>query len=111
MKGKMYKRHARRGLAEAMLGPGVIVAEGITEHSALTTVAAKMEQADPDLFALDLAGITIFPVDGDGSLPNFGAFFKALGLRTYALAVAEAECNTVTGLKQVHHAATPLPLS
>ena len=26
-------------------------------------------------------------------------------------AVAEAECNTVTGLKQVHHAATPLPLS
>ncbi|MEB3083065.1 hypothetical protein VD792_33040, partial [Pseudomonas aeruginosa] len=26
------------------------------------------------------------------------------------LAVAEAECNTVTGLKQVHHAATPLPL-
>ncbi|MBV5584528.1 ABC transporter substrate-binding protein, partial [Pseudomonas aeruginosa] len=25
-------------------------------------------------------------------------------------AVAEAECNTVTGLKQVHHAATPLPL-
>lgn len=43
-----------------------------------------MEQADPDLFALDLAGITIFPVDGDGSLPNFGAFFKALGLRTYA---------------------------
>ncbi len=84
LKGKMYKRHARRGLAEAMLGPGVIVAEGITEHSALTAVAEKMEQANPDLFALDLAGITIFPVDGDGSLPNFGAFFKALGLRTYA---------------------------
>lgn len=84
LKGKMYKRHARRGLAEAMLGPGVIVAEGITEHSALTAVAEKMEQANPDLFALDLAGITIFPVEGDGSLPNFGAFFKALGLRTYA---------------------------
>ncbi|MFL3965232.1 hypothetical protein LER48_33020, partial [Pseudomonas aeruginosa] len=31
------------------------------------------------------------------------------GLLIY-LAVAEAECNTVTGLKQVHHAATPLPL-
>ena len=29
----------------------------------------------------------------------------------YFPAVAEAECNTVTGLKQVHHAATPLPLS
>ncbi|WP_455231002.1 hypothetical protein [Geopseudomonas aromaticivorans] len=32
-------------------------------------------------------------------------------LAMYTPAVAEAECNTVTGLKQVHHAATPLPLS
>ncbi|WP_446727506.1 hypothetical protein, partial [Pseudomonas aeruginosa] len=30
--------------------------------------------------------------------------------RGLLLAVAEAECNTVTGLKQVHHAATPLLL-
>lgn len=84
LKGKMYKRHARRGLAEAMLGPGVIVAEGITEHSALTAVADKLETADPNRYPLDLSGITIFPVDGDGSLPNFGAFFKALGLKAYA---------------------------
>jgi putative ATP-dependent endonuclease of OLD family len=84
LKGKMYKRHARRGLAEAMLGPGVIVAEGITEHSALTAVADKLETVDPSRYPLDLSGITIFPVDGDGSLPNFGAFFKALGLKTYA---------------------------
>jgi len=84
LKGKMYKRHARRGLAEAMLGPGVIVAEGITEHSALTAVADKLETADSQCYPLDLSGITIFPVDGDGSLPNFGCFFKALGLRTYA---------------------------
>lgn len=84
LKGKMYKRHARRGLAEAMLGPGVIVAEGITEHSALTTVADKLQAADVTRYPLDLSGVTIFPVDGDGSLPNFGAFFKALGLKTYA---------------------------
>jgi putative ATP-dependent endonuclease of OLD family len=84
LKGKMYKRHARRGLAEAMLGPSVIVAEGITEHSALTAVAEKLETADSNCYPLDLSGITIFPVDGDGSLPNFGSFFKALGLRTYA---------------------------
>lgn len=84
IKGKMYKRHARRGLAEAMLGPGVIVAEGITEHSALTAVADKLETANSNRYSLDLSGITIFPVDGDGSLPNFGAFFKSLGLNTYA---------------------------
>ena len=32
-------------------------------------------------------------------------------IRLPTSAVAEAECNTVTGLKQVHHAATPLLLS
>lgn len=84
LKEKMYKRHARRGLAEAMLGPGVIVAEGITEHSALAAVAEKLESTNPNRYPLDLSGITIFPVDGDGSLPNFGAFFKTLGLKTYA---------------------------
>lgn len=84
LKGKMYKRFARRGLAEAMLGPGVIVAEGITEHSALAAVAEKLETEDMNCYPLDLSGITILPVDGDGSVPVFGAFFKALGLRTYA---------------------------
>lgn len=84
LKGKMYKRFARRGLAEAMLGPGVIVAEGITEHSTLAAAAEKLEAEDANCYPLDLSGITIFPVDGDGSLPNFGAFFKTLGLRTYA---------------------------
>lgn len=84
LKGKLYKRHARRGLAEAMLGPGVIVAEGITELSALRAVAEKMEDSDENNHPLDLSGITIFPVDGDGSLPAFGSFFQALGLKTYA---------------------------
>lgn len=84
LKNKMYRRHARRGLAEAMLAPAVIVAEGITEFSALSAVALKMEGANPDFHPLDLSGVTIFTGDGDGSLPVFGQFFKALGLKTYA---------------------------
>lgn len=84
LKPKHYKRHARRGVAEAMLGKGVIVAEGVTEHSALQAVAEKLESTDPTLWALDLSGVTIFSVDGDGDIPTFGAFFKALGLKTFA---------------------------
>lgn len=84
LKSKHYKRHARRGLAEAMLGRGIIIAEGVTELAALTTVAEKMELADPSCWPLDLAGVTIFSVDGDGDLPAFGAFFRALGIRAYA---------------------------
>jgi len=84
LKSKHYKRHARRGVAEAMLGRGVIVAEGVSEHSALQAVADKLEATDDTLWPLDLAGITIFSVDGDGDLPPFGAFFKSLGLETFA---------------------------
>ena len=85
LKEKMFKRHMRRGLAEIMLGKGVIVAEGISEQTALKAVAEHMEANDPDAcYPLDLSGVTIFPVEGDGSLASFGAFFKTLGLKTYA---------------------------
>lgn len=42
---------------------------------------------------------------------NYSLKQVALVKKHKKTAVAEAECNTVTGLKQVHHAATPLPLS
>jgi putative ATP-dependent endonuclease of OLD family len=85
LKGKMYRRHARRGLAEAMLGRGAIVAEGISERDALLAAAERMEEAEPDTcYPLDLSGVTVISVDGEGSIPEFGAFFKALGLHTSA---------------------------
>lgn len=84
LKPKQYKRQARRGLAEAMLGMGVIVVEGVTEQSALEAVAEMLESSDDLLWPLDLAGVTIFSADGDGDIPLFGAFFKALGIKTFA---------------------------
>src|SRR5690606_7223053 len=84
LKPKHYRRHGRRGVAEAMLGAGVIVAEGLTEQSALQAAAAVLEGSDDTLWPLDIAGVSIFPVDGDGDLSTFGAFFKSLGIGTYA---------------------------
>ena len=85
LKGKTYRKYARRGLAEAMLGPGVIVCEGITERDIILAAAEVMEEKNPDdCYPLDLAGVSIISVDGDGSLPEFGAFFKALQIKTYA---------------------------
>ena len=55
LKGKMYRRHARRGLAEGMLGRGVIVCEGVTEKDVVLATADMMEESDPDSFyRLDL---------------------------------------------------------
>jgi len=42
LKLKTYRKHIRRGLAEAILSEGVIVAEGVTELYTLQAVAKKM---------------------------------------------------------------------
>lgn len=85
LKGKTYRKHARRGLAEAMLGRGVIVCEGVTEKDIILAAADKMEEANPEgCYPIDLSGVSVISVDGDGALAEFGAFFKALQIMTYA---------------------------
>jgi putative ATP-dependent endonuclease of OLD family len=83
MKAKTYRSQLRRTIAEAMLGQGAIVGEGITEQLAIMTVAKKMEEADPELFPLDLAGVTVINTEGDGNLEAIGAFFKALDIPAF----------------------------
>ncbi|HEY0847456.1 MAG TPA: AAA family ATPase [Noviherbaspirillum sp.] len=84
LKDNDYKRYARRGLTECMLGRGAVVAEGVTEFHALPIAARRLEEANGDLLPLDIAGVTFFDADSDGSIPKFGAFFKALGLKTFS---------------------------
>jgi putative ATP-dependent endonuclease of OLD family len=84
VKAKTYRRYVRRGFAEAMLGRGVIVVEGVTEQLAIQSVAEKMEAANDGNYPLDLTGITIFCAEGDGSMAEFGRFFVSLDLPTFA---------------------------
>lgn len=84
MKAKNYRRHVRRALAEAMLGRGAIVAEGLTEQLVLQAVSSKMEKSLPDNYPLDLSGVTIVTADGDGSIAEFGRFFTSLDLPAFA---------------------------
>ena len=61
LKDKTYRKHARRGLAEAMLGRGVIMCEGVTEKDIICAAAMKMEEADPEnCYPLDLSGVAFF---------------------------------------------------
>lgn len=83
IKLKNYRKHSRRGLCEVMLGKGVVVVEGITEQLVFWSVSKKMEEAKDEFYPLDLSGVTIFSNDGDGSMPDFGIFFKSIELKTY----------------------------
>lgn len=84
VKPKTYRRYIRRGFAEAMLGRGVVIAEGITEQFALQSVAQMLEDADSTKYPLDLSGVTIITPDGEGSIPEFGCFFSSLNIPCYA---------------------------
>lgn len=84
LKGNDFKRYARRGLTECMLGKGAIVVEGLTEFHALPVAAKKLEESDDTLQPLDIAGAAFFDAESDGSMPKFGRFFKALGLKTFS---------------------------
>lgn len=83
IKPKLFKKHARRGLCEVMLGKGVVVVEGITEQFVFWSVSKKMEQHSTNFYPIDLSGVTIFSTDGDGSMPDYGMFFKSIGIKTY----------------------------
>jgi putative ATP-dependent endonuclease of the OLD family len=84
LKDNDYKRFSRSGLSECMLGRAVIVVEGVTELHAMPIVARRMEENDPTLQPLDIAGVAFFDADGESNMPKFGKFFKTLGLRTFA---------------------------
>lgn len=84
VKAKTYRRYVRQGFAEAMLGRGVIVAEGVTEQLALQAVAEKMEAADGGNYPLDLSGVSVFCADGEGNIAEFGRFFASLNMPTFA---------------------------
>lgn len=84
LREKTYRSQLRRVVAEAILGRGVIVVEGITEQRALSAAARKLEETNVDSLPFDLAGLSIVNTDGEGNLSGMGAFFKALGVRAFA---------------------------
>ncbi|VDO09279.1 unnamed protein product, partial [Brugia timori] len=83
---KEFKRFARWGLCECMLGKAAVVVEGLTEFHALPVAAARMEAEEPKLTAghsLDVLGATFFYADGESNMAKFGKFFKTLKLKTF----------------------------
>lgn len=56
----------------------------IARRGRLPVVARRMEESDPNLLPLDIAGVAFFDADGESNMPKFEKFFKTLRLRTLA---------------------------
>lgn len=91
VKPKVY-RNERRQFAEAILSKAVIVVEGGTEASLLSSASAVLEASRPDEYThLDLAGVSVFEADGDGDVPRYGPVFRALGKVPFAIIDRQAK--------------------
>jgi putative ATP-dependent endonuclease of OLD family len=105
MKPKAYRQNFRRALAEAMLGQGVIVGEGMTERDALQSCANTMEEADATIFPFDVAGVSVIDAEGDGNLMRLGQFFKTIEIPAFAFfdrkQRPEAEIETLAALYEI----------
>ena len=84
IKPKLFQRKLRHSIAEAILGQGVIIGEGLVEFQVLRAASDVMETADDGNYPFDLSGVTFFDSGGDGSLSDYGAFFRSLGLKAFA---------------------------
>ena len=84
LKPKLFHRKLRHSIAEAILGQGVIIGEGLVEFQVIRAVIDVMETENLNNYPFDLSGVSLFDSDGDGNLSEYGAFFKSLGLKTFA---------------------------
>jgi putative ATP-dependent endonuclease of OLD family len=82
VKSKTY-RTMKRQFAEAILSRAVLVVEGSTEAVVFQAASSVLERVRSGYTHLDLAGVSLFNADGDGSVPRFAPIFKTLGKTVY----------------------------
>lgn len=84
IKPKVFARE-RRQFAEAILANAVLVVEGATEAAILPAASSVLEQdvGSGAYSHFDIAGVTVFDAGGDGSTPQYGPCFAALGKRAF----------------------------
>lgn len=110
MKPKSYRQNVRRALAEAMLGQGVIVGEGMSERDTLGSCANTVEAADPAVFPLDVAGISIIDAEGQGNLERLGRFFKTIEIPAFAFFDRKERSQAeIDALSSVYEIAREIP--
>ena len=84
VKPKVFARE-RRQFAEAILANAVLVVEGATELAIFPVASSVLEQdLGTEAYShFDIAGVTVFDAGGDGSTPQYGPLFAALGKRAF----------------------------
>lgn len=85
VKQKTYRAEFRLKFAEALLAKRVLITEGATEASAYSASAKKLEELHGNYSSLEAMGIAIFNAGSDSAVSKYGAYFKGLKKKTFAV--------------------------
>lgn len=92
IKPKAYSSEFRLRFAETLLARRVLVAEGETEAAAYPAAARRLGELAPQTYAsLEALGIAVFNARTDNQVAGFGAFFRGLGKKVFAVYDKQAD--------------------
>lgn len=86
VKPKKYKEDFKRKFCETLLARRVLITEGRTEYDAITSLARKLSDDDPETFSsLEALGISVINAETDSQVAPLGEFFQELGKEVFAI--------------------------
>ena len=86
IKPKFYSSEFRLRFSEALLARRVLIAEGETETAAYPAAARRLAELEPQTFSpLEALSIAVFNAKTDSQSANYGAFFRGLGKKVFAV--------------------------
>jgi putative ATP-dependent endonuclease of OLD family len=86
IKPKHYSSEFRQRFSESLLARRVLILEGETETAAYPAAARRLAELEPTTYSpLEALGVAVFNARTDSQIANYGAFFRELGKKVFAV--------------------------
>ena len=100
-KKNTYRRDIRQKYCEALLAKRVLIVEGKTEYDAITVVARRLQDIEPDNFSsLESLGIAVIDAEGDGEVLKVASSLQKLGKTVFAIYDKQEDANKKTEIME-----------
>lgn len=102
VKLKRYRQEFRTRFCEGLLSRRILLAEGLTEATALPAVARRLAELNPTKYSsLEALGICTIDAGTDSQLADLGALYRSLGKTVYAVCDRQTAANEAAVRAQV----------
>ncbi len=92
VKLKSYRQKFRTKFCEGLLSRRVLIVEGATEASAITTAARRLSEINQDKYkSLESLGICVIDAETETQIADLSKLFRSLGKKVYGLCDMQSE--------------------